>query len=145
VASYSRSVGRDGLLNRAVVSVSGWPDTPFANKDLRIRNDATSQTNRGLFEAQVDDAGVTSDAIRDLIGDFHVLIRKNPRQLITYQLSVNARPAPFVDYVVGDQIRARAVVRGSIRFDVTSRVWGITFNIDNQGNENTELELVMPS
>ncbi len=84
------------------------------------------------------------DAIRTGIVDYHLAYRKNPRQIINFKPAVNARPAPFVDYNVGDFVRARATVNGVLRFDATFRVWGVTFDIDVNGNENVDLELVTP-
>ena len=101
-------------------------------------------TNRGLYEEVVNDAGVLDDALRGKIGDFHVGLRKQPRERILFKPAVNARPAALVDYQPGDTVRARAVVRGNLRFDALFRIWGITFDVDENGNENVELELVQP-
>jgi hypothetical protein len=159
VASYTRNVSRDGLLTNAVVSVSGWPDTVERNPppdgspagtlgdpkySLVQTPDGTSVTNRGLFEEVVPDAGVLDDGLRTQIGQFHAYYRKDPRNIVTFKPAVNARPAPFVDYEVGDTVRARAFVSGSLRFDALFRIWGLTFDVDENGNENVELELVMP-
>jgi hypothetical protein len=143
VVSYKRSVTRDGILNQAVVSVNGWPDG--TTRDLRTRTDATSVNARGLFEEVVPDAQVEDDALRDKLGDFHLTYRKNPRQLITFKPRSDATPEPFVDYIVGDTVRARALVRDSVRFDALMRVWGVTFTIDAQGSEDVELELTPAS
>jgi hypothetical protein len=143
VASYQRVADRSGMLTRAIVSIQGWPDTPYANRTLRIRDSAEIAT-RGLFEDQVNDAGITDDSLRDLLGDFHLQIRKQPRQIITFRPAMNSKPSPLSDYAVGDFIRARAVVNNVMRFDAMFRVWGITFDIDNEGNEQVELELVLP-
>jgi hypothetical protein len=158
VETYKRAVSRDGLLTDALISVSGWPDsvekvnttvppaTPvMADKYHLIEViDATQVNARGLFEEVVSDAGILDDTLRQNVAQFHVDIRKNPRQLITFKPVVNARPAPFVHYNVGDTVRARAVVNGILRFDANFRIWGITFDVDQNGNENVELELVMP-
>lgn len=150
VQGYQRQVSRDGLLNKAWVNVNGWPDglpkdgSGNVLYDLLSRQDSASITARGLFEEVVNDAGVTNTALRESIGDFHVSIRKDPRQIITFNPVVNARPAPFVDYKVGDTVRARAVVRGTVRFDALFRIWGLAFTVDKDGNENVELELVVP-
>jgi hypothetical protein len=149
VGSYSRQVTRDSILTRAWISVNGWPDglpkdsggTPLY--DLFSR-DSDQIAGRGLFEEVVPDAGVTDTGLRTKIADFHLLIRKNPRQSVTFAPVVNARPAPFVDYDVGDTVRARAVVRGTTRIDALFRIWGVSFTVDKNGNENVELELVMP-
>lgn len=142
VARFERAVTRETLLTRAVISLSGWPDG--TDQDLRIIPDALTMASRGVFEELVADGGVTDDGLRDQIGNFHVQIRQNPRQTILFNPAVNARPAPFVDYNVGDTVRARAEVRGSVRFDALFRVWGLTITTDKNGNDSVELELVMP-
>jgi hypothetical protein len=163
VAGYSRSISRDSLLTSAIISVQGWPDSveqvtlPATGDKYNLLQRAggatitaptaptsTDISSRGLFEEVVGDNGVLDDTLRAQMADFHVLIRKQPRQQITFKPSPNARPAPFVDYNPGDTVRARAVVNGTLRFDALFRIWGITFDVDENGNENVELELVTP-
>ena len=150
VASYNRKKDREGRANRAIVSLNGWPEIAASaldgsiSGDLVISSDATSIAAVGLHEAIAPDNGVTDDTIRQQIADFHVFYRKNPRQQVTFKPARNARPAPLIDYNVGDTVRARAVVRGKVRFDGLFRIWGITFDVDPNGNESVELELVMP-
>lgn len=150
VNSYKRTVTRDTLLNDARAYVQGWPDTIEKNTDGTEKyhavesTDSTSINSRGLFEEIVSDAGVLDDGLRQKIADFHVAIRKNPRQQIIFSPVMNARPTPFVHYDVGDTVRARAVVGGTLRFDALFRIWGITFNVDENGNENVDLELIEP-
>jgi hypothetical protein len=142
VASYSRQISRDGLMNRGIVSVSGWPDgTLEVQAD---RQDAASMTARGLFEDVVTEGGITDITLRNSLADFHLGIRKQPRQIITFKPTAGAAVTPLVDYFVGDSVRARAVVNGSLRFDATFRIWGINFDVDKNGNESVELELVVP-
>lgn len=142
VASYKRAVTRDGLINRAVVPATGWETT--ASVALVYSEDNTSIMARGLFEEALSLSGIEDANLRDIVADFHILFRKNPRQVITFQPVSDARPAPFVDYKVGDTVRARASVRGSLRFDAMFRIWGVNFTIDQNGSESVELELVMP-
>lgn len=142
VTSYDRQVTRDQMVNRTIMSVSGWPDGAPSGKDLIFRQDTTSRTNRGLFEDVVNDAGVEDDGLRTLISDEHLKYRANPKQILTFSPAMNARPTPFVDYEVGDWIRARAEVRGNVRFDSMFRIWGMTFSIDQNGNESLDLSLV---
>lgn len=159
VASYRRANSRDTLLTRAILSVQGWPDgvdreappegspegTLGAEKyHLVERENASAIALRGLFEEVVSDAGVLDDGLRGTIGDYHVDIRKQPKQNIVFTPAANARPAPFVDYNVGDFVRARCIVAGTTRFDAQFRIWGITFDLDQNGNESVDLELVMP-
>lgn len=148
VSEYRRKVSRETMLNRAFISVQGWPDSPAKSgtvvQDLIQRQDLPSLAARGLFEAVVPDGGVIDSTLRTKIADFHLAVRKNPRQQITFTPAPNSRPVPYDDYGVGEQIRARAVVRGVVRFDAVFRVWGLTFNIDKNGNERIELELIEP-
>lgn len=140
VASYSRQITRDQLINRAIISVSGWPDG--TTKDLIFRQDTTSRTARGLYEDVVNDAGVEDDGLRTQIADEHILWRKQPKQVVTFTPSVNASPTAFRDFDLSDWVRARAVVRGSVRFDAMFRIWGMGFSIDQNGNESLDLTLV---
>jgi hypothetical protein len=146
VQTYSRTVDRTTMLTKAFCSVQGWPDQverDSANiEKYHLVTSTTSNTGtRGLFEEVVNDAGVLDDGLRQKIADFHIAVRKVPRQQIIFTPSVNARPAPFADYDVGDTVRARAIVSDSVRFDALFRIWGITINVDENGNESVDLEL----
>jgi hypothetical protein len=90
----------------------------------------------------VPDGGVFDPGIRNEIGDEHLKYRKVAREVVTFTPSLNARPEPFVHYDVGDWVRARADVEGSTRFDAMFRIWGLTLDVDNNGNESVELKLV---
>lgn len=142
ITGYERAISRDGLLTRGYISVNGWPDSTTQN--VLPATDSAARIARGLFEDVVPDGGVLDDTLRQSIVDYHVQIRKAPRQIVTFRPATNARPSPFTDFNIGDYVRARALVRGVLRFDVMTRCWGVTFNIDSNGNEQNELELVMP-
>lgn len=142
ITGYERAISREALLTRGYISVGGWPDSTAQN--VLTGTDAAARVLRGLYEDVVPDGGVLDDGLRQSIVDFHVQVRKAPRQIVTFKVATNARPAPFTDFNIGDFVRGRAVVRGVLRFDVMFRVWGVTFNIDSNGNEQNELELVMP-
>lgn len=139
VTGYDRKVART-YANSVIVPTSGWPDGTAL--DLITRTDATSITNRGLWEVVANDAGVVDTTLRQKIGDEHLKYRKDPHQIVTFTPAVNTRPAIFTDYIVGDWIRARAVVRSSVRFDSMFRIWGATFSLDQNGNESLDLQLV---
>lgn len=142
ISGYERAVSRDGFLTRGFISANGWPDSSI--QDVISFEDSAARTSRGLFETVVPDGGILDDALRTKVVSFHVAVRKNPREQVTFKAATNARPSPFTDYNIGDYIRARAVVRGTTRFDAMFRVWGVTFNIDSNGNENNEIELIQP-
>lgn len=160
VSEYKRVISRDGLLTNAIISVQGWPNSvppggvlPYTQLQ-RVGGGTTifapaaptsaDITARGLFEEVVDDAGVLDDTTRAYMADYQVAVRKQPRQVITFQPAPNASPKPLIDYGVGDTVRARTIVSGTLRFDALFRVWGISFDIDDNGNEVASLDLVTP-
>lgn len=144
IASYSRSISRENIMNQGIISVAGWPNGAGGKVPIQ-RGDATSMANRGRFEDIIPDSSIVDDTIRTSVADFYVKYRKDPRQIIAFRLAVNATPSPLTDFFVGDTVRARATVNNVVRFDGLFRVWGMTFTIDDNGNETTELELVTPS
>lgn len=147
VASYNRKISRETLVNLVKVTLPGWPDTPASGPagDLVTKQDATSIATHGFYEEVVPDGGIIDTALRGQLADLHIAVRKNGRQQITFSPAPDARPCPYIDYFPGEQIRARAVVRGVTRFDALFRVWGLSFDIDAQGSETVEVELIEPS
>jgi hypothetical protein len=140
VVTYNRRRDFENLLNAGLISVSGWPDG--TTQDVLVRNADSSITAYGRYEDVVNDAGVTDDGLRYALLDANLAARSGAREIVTFSVAQNSRPAPFTDYIVGDTIRGRAVVRGSLRFDAMFRIWGITFKIDQNGNEALDLQLV---
>lgn len=138
VTSYNRQLDRTNLLNQA------WINQPSAtdHSGILASNDATSIATRGLFEGLVDDGGTTWDVLRQAIADQNVAVRKQARQLVSFVPFLNASPEPLVDYIVGDVIRLRLIVNGVTRIDGTLRVWGISFAIDDNGNETPTLTTI---
>jgi hypothetical protein len=141
VTKYSRVVDRSGIDNSTIILPPSWPNTTEAKYTAQ---DSASISSRGLFEDHIDSAGIESADLRQKLATEHTAIRKDPRQIITFTPALNARPAPFTDYSVGDYVRARAVVRGIVRFDGVFRIWGVTITLDQNGNESVELELQTP-
>lgn len=140
VAAYSNSLGRDKMMNLGYIQQPGVSDY----SGILSANDSASITTRGVFEALADDGGVEWDALRTLLLNENIAVRKQPRQVVNFTPKINATPQPLVDYIVGDQVRCRIVVDGTTRLDNMLRVWGITFDIDNEGNEAPTLELLQP-
>lgn len=150
VQSYSRSRSRDGQLTHGWISAPGFPDGISKKPDgsdlydsYQYGNEA-AKLEHGWFDEVVNDAGVLDNELRQLILNYHLEVRKNPREIVTFRPAINARPAPFIHYDVGDTVRARAVVRGNVRFDALFRIWGLSFELDQNGNETVELELIQP-
>jgi hypothetical protein len=103
----------------------GFPDT--ATQSVLSSSDAASIADRGLHEAVVT-ADVQTDPLRQQLLDDHVLIRKQPRRVITFTaardpdpfdtpLEQRRVPRPFVDFDVGDVVPFRAVEPREVRAD----------------------------
>lgn len=142
VVSYTRSLSRENIMTKGWIALPGWPDGVTDAQDILSAEDASARTARGLFEDVVSDAGVTDDNLRVSIVNEHLKYRSTPRHIATFTVAVNARPTPFLDYVVGDWVRCRVVVRGTVRLDAMFRIWGAQFALDQNGNESLDLQLV---
>lgn len=143
IASYRRSVSRDTQANKVYHSTSAGPDAPGTPTISAI--DATSITDWGLLE-DLAQADLVDATLRQKLVDEHVLVRKNPRQVINFEPHIDPAnlgllPKFGVDYNVGDQIIARAKYAGRERFNGWFRVWGVEFNLDNHGVERATLTL----
>jgi hypothetical protein len=146
VTSYNRKVSRENLLTTGYTLPPGFPTSEGVPGDQNLVTtspDAPAIAARGLIENTIQ-TDLASNILRQALGDEHVLVRKNPRQLLTFTLGQNVSPRAFDSYGVGDRVRARAIYNNTIRFDAMFRVWGITATIDDAGNEAIELELAEP-
>jgi hypothetical protein len=141
VTTYSRQIDRSNFCTKAYIQ------NPAASNYSGILTsvDAAAETLRGRYEALVDDGGVSWDVLRQALADYAVAIRKNARQVVQFTPRQNDSPSPLDDYIVGDQVRCRISIEGINILDAFLRVWGITFDIDNEGNEQPTLELVDPN
>jgi hypothetical protein len=143
VTSYKCTASKDALLTYGYILPPGYPTSNTPGSTPLSSSNAAGLTARGLIEAVVPSEN-PSAKIRQSLIDKHVAMRSGYRYLVTWTLAKNATPSAFDAYNTGDFIRARAVYNGIVRFDQFFRVWGITANIDNEGNEQIELELQEP-
>ena len=140
VTTYSRQIDRTNLCTKGYIQ---QPATSDYSGVLTAVN-ATAEAYRGRYEALIDDGGVEWDVLRQKLVNYAVTIRSIPRQVVQFTPAVNASPSPLDDYIVGDQVRCRINVSGVNTLDAYLRVWGITFDVDNEGNEQPTLELIAP-
>lgn len=138
LVGYNRKVSRDNIMTK------GYTAYPSNENDPRVKTDDTNRALRGLYQDVVPDGGVNNDDVRDQLLQEHLLYRAKPQEIINVTCMMNCRPTFGQDYVVGDFVRCRATVRGIVRFDAIYRIWGVTFSVDDNGNEKIELELVAP-
>jgi hypothetical protein len=84
--------------------------------------------------------------MRNTLLNEHLTVRRNPRNIITFQPSIDPQDQgklpQFGDiYDVGDIVTGRAAFNGSLRFDALFRCWGVEFTIEENGIERTNLIL----
>lgn len=139
VRNYRRTVALDGVANLVSNLPAGYPD--IAAGSVVTSSDAASQAARGLLETVVQ-ADLTDATLRQALVDLHLLVRKNPRQTITFDpvndLSFDRLPRLRVDYDVGDVVPFRASIKqadGSIdkRINILARVYGVEVAVDEKG------------
>jgi hypothetical protein len=140
VASYSRQI------DRTQMATKGYIEQPAAtdHSGTLTAEDTTVESTRGVFEALIDNGGTEWDILRQALVNYAISIRKNPRQVVNFQPVVNSSPTAFTDFIVGDQVRCRINVLGKNVLDSMMRIWGITFDLDQQDNEKMTLELIHP-
>lgn len=141
VTSYTRQLDRTNLLTRAYINQPAATD----HSGVLASSDAAAESVRGVFSGLVDDGGTTWNVLRQAIADENVMVRHKARQLVTILPYVNAKPEPLVDYFIGDFVRFRIYVSNLPRLDASLRVWGITFGIDDNGNETPTLTVQQPT
>jgi hypothetical protein len=141
VTTYSRQIDRSNL------GTKGYIQNPAASNYSGVLTsvDATAETRRGRYEFLADDGGVSWSVLRQSLVDYAVLVRKNPRQVVQFTPAPNAALSPLDDYIVGDQVRCRINVEQVNILDAMMRVWGITFDIGDTGDEQPTLELIDPT
>lgn len=137
LVAYTRRVDRRGLLTKGYGLPPGFPDNA---KDPTIvsASDSAAIAERGLHEGVVQ-ADIGNADLRQRLVDEHVLVRKRPRQLITFTVAFSTPYVYGTDYREGDTIRARAVVNDEVRFNAAFRIYGVAWNIDDEDNVRIEL------
>jgi hypothetical protein len=143
VSGYTRTVSRDGQADRVFHIAAPGPDVP--GYPVISSQDLTAQAEFGLVEdiAQGDllDAGM-----RQQLTDQHIAVRANPRHIIQFTPHIDPQrsgrlPNYGQHYTVGDQVRVRVMYQDDPRVDSLVRVWGVSFEIQNDGTEKSALVL----
>lgn len=133
VAGITRAVDRGKMANTAFALPPDHPLTAAVSA-----TDAASIALRGDFEAVVENDLASAD-LRQRLVDEHVAVRKQPRQIITFEPALDTGYEFEVDFDLGDTVPLRAKVDDEVRIDVAARIYRATFDID--ANNNTRLSL----
>lgn len=144
IASYSRNVSRDTQINTGYSFTSNGPDVP--GYPTVTYKDNASEIKWRMMQEVVQTEIINQDLRQQVVTE-NVYFRKDPKVTITFQPHIDPQstgrlPVFGEDYSLGDYVRARAVVAGSLRFDSYFRVWSVQFNIDANGTESTSITTV---
>jgi hypothetical protein len=76
----------------------------------------------------------------------HVSVRAYPRRIVQFAPHIdpdNTGRVPLFNthYTVGDSVRLRVQQNDQLRVDTYVRVWGVSFEIDNNGVERASMVL----
>jgi hypothetical protein len=98
---------------------------------------ASDPTAAGVrrHEDVVNYGDITLAGLLDALAAAHVQLRKNARQIVQLTPAPNLAPRYGVSWQIGDMVRARVMVNGSLRVNGNARVWGAQISIDENGNE----------
>jgi hypothetical protein len=144
VSSVSRQLDGSTVVNSLIV-VGGTASTPA------ISSDQPSQTAYGFIEEMAslsDLSGLNANQTLLYYANAEVAIRKTPRQLYSLTpfnwTSGSSVPEPFVDYRIGDVVRLGINAKPRLQTQLGVRVFGMSFNIDEEGNEKIGALQVSP-
>lgn len=142
VASYRRPITAEGLANKVYHLAPGYPDAVDAALTPVISAVDSASIAARLIHEDVAGGDLAPNDLRQKLVNEHVAIRKRPRELVVFTPIPNLPHQYGADYVEGDTVTARAVYRNKVRFNAVFRIYGVSFSIDDQGNETAELTLV---
>lgn len=142
VKSYNRPVTKDGLMNFGYQLPPNFPDN--ATQTVLSESDGASIAARGRYEDVVP-SDLVVDELRQKLLQAHVRVRRAPRQVISFVPHTHNAPQYGVDYSVGDVVHFRAVRGEEVRIDALFRVYGVDFDIDDNGGAQTTIQIIPES
>jgi len=108
---------------------------------VKVKNDATSESYRGRFEAIADAYGLSDSTLREKWLEEVIRIKKNPRYVVAMTLdrADNEGRVPIygTDFNLGDTATARAVFGNVTLFNGKVRIYQVRFDISESGAATT--------
>lgn len=155
VKSYTRTVSKQGMLNTGYSLPPGFPDTDPTAAAVQSWYDGPARA-RWHWREGVVPGDLGADNLRLKLLQEHVAVRKNPREVITFNgllpsdlvnaaeagIHVPACPAFKVDYDVGDIVPFRATVDGVSRVNGLFRIYGVDLAISDEGLETPTVSVI---
>lgn len=143
VRSAFRQRSLEGFAN--IINHVGSGLSPYVIQKTR----PASILQSGAFEA-VADGDLIDYGLRESWVELNKELRSRPRRLfeITPERSdllqtTGSNPIPLIDYAEGDRVRARIYYADRLRWDVALRIYSISINWSDQGEEKADLGLYL--
>lgn len=128
-----------------VVNHVGSGLTPYVIQETR----PASILQAGTFET-VADGDLIDYSLRESWVELNKELRSRPRRLFEINPersdlveTAGSNPIPLIDYAEGDRVRARVYYADRLRWDVALRIYQITINWSDQGEETADLGLYL--
>jgi hypothetical protein len=144
IAQMGRTIDGSTVVNWALVN--GGPGTTPA-----VAADAASQSAYGVIEEVVsltDQVGEAANITLATYANADILFRSTPRQIYSFTpfnwTRDSSIPEPLVDYNVGDLVKLGVVAKPRVNIRSDVRVYGMSFSIDDEGNEKIGTLKVSP-
>lgn len=108
-----------------------------STQDVIERWDTPSLTDHGLYGANVESGDVTNVTLRNAVSDFHLAIRAQPRNVLSFSPVVDpgeasgAVPVFGHDYGIGDLVPVRIAPEGHTLIEGNVRIYKVLIEIDN--------------
>jgi hypothetical protein len=143
VANYTRTMNREGQANKLYHNAAPGPDAP--GYPTLSTSDPASITEFHQLEDVVQ-ADLLDPTLRSAILAAHLSVRSFPRHIVQFSPHIDPQgigrlPNYGQHYTVGDQVRMRVEYNSEPRIDALVRVWGVAFEIDNNGVERASMVL----
>lgn len=140
VSGYRRPIAGE-VTNRVWMLPPGFPDSSEPTWTMQTASDPVSIAARQLQEEAIASELGPND-LRAKLGQEHIRIRKQPRELVIWTPAPNIALEYGVDYTVGDIVEGRAVRNGRVRYDAFFRLFGAEFDIGDLGGDQLALTMV---
>lgn len=143
VAQYSRIRAKTGQCNIAYSPPQGFPSAPAAGDNM-LFTEGTNLATVGMYQDIVQ-SDVASIPLRQELCNEYVTVRQGAQQQLSITPAPNCDLDYTVDYICGDVVTARAWINGEVRFNGTTRIFGVGFTVDENDVETPTLTLIPSS
>jgi hypothetical protein len=104
-------------------------------------SDAAARAAYKRHEDVINYGDITVTSLLDAVVSAHIAFRRYPRTMINLTPFPKTAPKYGVDWVVGDIVSARVMIRNRVRASGNARIWGASIEVSDTGEEIPTLQL----